>query len=339
MALWTDVVTPLELTTVGRMSVEERERKRVSLSKFLPNRMVDDSVVRLTATSSGLVDTAEFRAYDAETPIGAVPGGKRVTVELPPLGQKVRVSEYDQLRMRNNLNNTVVRGAIGDVAKQVGASVSDRMELLRGQVLVTGKATINENQFVAEADFGRDEDLNITVGTGWQDAASATPIEDLQAAVELYVNKTGEAPGTLLLSKKVIAALMRCDEIRKTATGNTPTLVTQDYVSNLLAAFGLPKVELYDRMVRQGGKSVRVIDEKVALLLPEDGSALGATFWGKTLESQEANYAIAEDERPGIAVGAYKDDDPMGVWVKAAAIGMPILADANLSAALTVITG
>lgn len=336
--LWTDVVTPLELTTAARMSADEQERNRVSLSKFLPNQQVNDTAVRLTATATGLTEIAEFRAYDAETPIGAIPGGKRVTIDLPALGQKVRVSEYDQLRMRRNLDNTVVANTIGKVAIQVGRAVADRMELLRGQVLTAGKATINENEFIAEADYGRDAELNITVGTGWQDAAASKPIEDLQAAVDLYIAKNGEAPFTVLMSKKAIAALMRCEEIRKTATGNTPSMVTQDYVTNLLAAFGLPEVQLYDRVVRSGGQTKRVIDENVALLLPAEGSDLGATFWGTTLESSEANYAIADDDRPGIVAGAYKDDDPMGVWVKAAAIGMPVLANANLAAAMTVLS-
>lgn len=337
MALWTEAVTPLELTTLARKTVEEKERERISLSKFLPNTFVNDIAVRLVAGQNGLVEAAEFRSYDAETPIGAVPGGKRVTVELPPLGQKVRVSEYDQLRIHGNTNTELVRNTIAQVTMNVSRAVADRMELMRGQVLTTGKATINENQFIAEADFGRDDDLNITPATKWSDSENANPIEDLQAAVEKYVELTGEEPGTLLLSKKALSALMRSAEIRKTVSTTTPGLVTADYVKTLLSSFGLPAVELYDRKVRRGGKLERVIDEKVALLLPEAGSNLGATFWGTTLEATDARYSIGEDDRPGIAVGAYKDEDPMAVWVRANAIGMPVLADANLTAALTVL--
>lgn len=304
MALWTDVVTPLELTMAARQSLDEVERSRSTLSQFLPNRQVNDLSVRLTATGNGLTEVAEFRAYDAETPIGAIPGGKRVTIDLPALGQKIWVSELDQLRMRGRESSALVRNTVGQTAVQVGRAVADRMELLRGQVLATGKATINENQFIAESDFGRDTKLTTTVSNGWQDAAKATPIADLQAVVDSYVDINGEAPGTLLLSKKAMSALMRSEEIRKTTVGNTPSLVTQDYVSDLLAAFGLPQVQLYNRTVRQGGKTVRVIDEKTALLLPADGSDLGATFWGTTLESDEPNYGIAEDDRPGIVAGA-----------------------------------
>ena len=338
MALWTDIVTPLELTTAARMSAEEYERSKGSLSEFLPNTMVDDLVVRLSADSNGLSEAAEFRAYDAETPIGSTPGGKRVTVELPALGQKVRVSEYDQLRQRGNANPEIVKNSIGRAAVRTARSVADRMELMRGQVLATGKATINENQFIGESDFGRDEDMAVTAATPWGNAGSATPMTDLMALVEAYTDKNGEAPGTLVLSKRAHASLMRADEIRGMMTTPTaPGMVSAQFVSDTFAAYGLPQILVYDRRVRVGGQSVRVLDEDKALLLPSEGSALGATFWGTTLEATDPNYGVAEDDRPGIVVGALKDYDPMGVWVHASAIGMPVLADANLAMAATVL--
>lgn len=338
MALWTDVVSPLELTTAARMTIEERERQNGGLAKFLPNRLVDDLVVRLSADSNGLVEAAEFRAYDAETPIGSTPGGKRVTVELPPLGQKVRVSEYDQLRQRGNANPQVVKNTIGNTTIRTARAVADRMELMRGQVLATGKATINENQLISDSDFGRDSDMTVTAANRWGEAGTATPMADLLAWSEAYVDKNGEAPGTLLLSKRAFATLMRADEIRgMMTTPSTPGMVSAQFVHDTFAAYGLPSIQVYDRRVRVGGQSVRVLAEDKALLLPSEGSALGATFWGTTLEATDPNYGVAEDDRPGIVVGALKDYDPMGVWVHASAIGMPVLADANLAMAATVL--
>ena len=75
--LWTEVVQPQSLTTVARETLDERERSKNILARFLPNRVVDDIYVQLYATNNGLVEAAEYRAYDAETPIGATPGGKK----------------------------------------------------------------------------------------------------------------------------------------------------------------------------------------------------------------------------------------------------------------------
>lgn len=337
MALWTDVVTPLELTTAARMSLDERDRANGGLAQFLPNTTVNDTVVRLSSDSNGLVEAAEYRAFDAETTIGAVPGGKRVTVELLPVGQKVRVSEYDQLRQRGNATPEVAKNTIGKVAVRVGQAVADRVELLRGQVLATGKATLAENGIVAEQDYARDPEMTVTAATSWATSDTAKPMEDLQKWVDAYTDKNGEAPGTLLLSRKAMGALARAAEIRSLAVGSSPAIVSHQFVSDTLAQYGLPAIQVYDRRVRVGGKAVRVLDENTALLLPSDGSSMGATFWGTTLESTDPLYGIAEDDRPGIVAGALQDYDPMGVWVHAAAIAMPVLANANLAMSATVI--
>ena len=79
---------PQSLTTVARETLDERERSKNILAQFLPNRVVDDISVSLSATTNGLVEVAEYRAYDAETPIGAMPGGKKISLELPPWARK-----------------------------------------------------------------------------------------------------------------------------------------------------------------------------------------------------------------------------------------------------------
>ncbi len=89
MALWTDVIDPATLTGYARAALADYEETRGNLAMFLPNRDVADVVVRFIAGSTGLVDVAKFRAYDAEIEIGRRPSGKRVTLELPAVGQNV----------------------------------------------------------------------------------------------------------------------------------------------------------------------------------------------------------------------------------------------------------
>jgi hypothetical protein len=96
---------------------------------YLPNRPVADIVARFVKGSTGLVDVAKFRAYDAEPEIGKAPSGKRVTLELPALGQNIPVSEYNQLRARNgNLGDASILAGIQQTTKIVVRAVSDAME-------------------------------------------------------------------------------------------------------------------------------------------------------------------------------------------------------------------
>jgi hypothetical protein len=45
----------------------------------------------------------------------------------------------------------------------------------------------------------------------------------------------------------------------------------------------------------------------------------------------EPEYGLQAGEQPGIVAGSYSTKDPVALWTKAAAIGLPVLANPNLS--------
>ena len=336
MAIWNEVADPQELTVVARAAAEARENEaQFSLSQFLPNVYKQDKFLTLEVGENGLQDVAEYRAYDAETPLGGRGlAGRRISLELPPLGQKRRVSEYDQLNRLGSGGEAALRDAIGQAAVARGRAVADRIELERGRVIASGRAVISENGFFGESDFGRDAELTVTAGTQWSDAA-ATPVDDLINWFETYSDRNGEEPGYLVVSTKIASALAKYKGFLP--ENSLRTRASLDEINAVLAAEGLPALVKYDRKVKVNGTATRVLPENQVIMLPSDVSELGGTFWGTTLESLDGRYNIAPEDRPGIVAGAYKDDDPMGVWVKASAIALPALADANLAMTATVL--
>lgn len=340
MALWTEVVDPADLTGYARAALEDYEMHRASLAPFLPNATVADIVARVTRGATGMVDAASYRAYDGETAIGGSRPGARLTFDLPPLGKKERVSEYDQLRARNADNPDTVLASIERVTVRRVRSVADRIEYARGQLLTTGKVTINEGGFIAEADFLRAPGHSVTAAVAWSDATNADPLSDLDTWSGTYRTENGQDPGALLLSTRVLNLLMRTAKLRALTvnTASTPSVLSRDAVRAVLLAFGLPPIVIYDRKVNLGAGLVAVIPDDRVMLLPApvdpddpEGTDLGATFWGVTLEASDPRFNIEDPEQPGIVAGAYRDDDPLGVWVKATAIAMPALANPNLS--------
>ena len=339
MPLWTDVVTPAELTGYVRAALGDYEQNRATLGAFLPNNYVSDVVARLMTGGNGLPDTASFRAYDAETPIGKREGGSRKTIDLPPLGKKVRVSEYDQLRARNADGPEEVRNAIEREAVRQARAVADRMEQARGQALTTGKVTIDENGLIAEADFGRAAGHTVTAGTLWS-AAGAAPFDDLETWESTYRTDNGESPGAVVMSRRILNVLRG----KLVGSGSITGRATTDQVQQAFDDLGLGVIFVYDRLVRVAGTNTRVIADDTLVLVPApvdpnspDSTDLGAAVWGRTLESMDASYAIEDAAQPGIVAGAYKDDDPLGVWVKATGIGLPVLANPVLSFAAKVL--
>lgn len=336
--LWTELIDPATLTGYVRASLEELESKD-TLAAFLPNKYVADLVVRMVTGQSGFVEEAKWRAYDAEPEVGKTRGGKRVILELPAIGQNLPVSEYTQLRTRNASDDAILK-EIKATARQVVRAVVDAMERLRGVVLVTGKATIDQDNFSVDDDFGRDPAHTVTAGNLWNTAES-DPLADIEAWGDTYESSNGTEAGAIVLSRRILRILANHPQFRTALAtgGNRPATLAE--VAATLEGHGLPQVIRYSRRTNAG----LVIPNDRILMLPAptdpdnpDGTQLGATFWGQTLTSQDSNWGIEDTEQPGIVAGTYRNPKPpMIAEVISDAIGMPVLANANLSLAAKVL--
>lgn len=331
MALWTDIIDPATLTGYARQAMSEIESKKGSLARWLPNRDVEDIVVRFVSGQAGLVAEASYRAYDAAPTIGDRPTGKRHTIELPPLGQELVISEYEQLRNRNATDESMKK-AILTTTRQVVQAVADRIERLRGTVLVTGAATIPELSPDGD-NFGRKASHSVTAATLW--SGSADILEDLEAWKQIYIDTNGVEPGAIVTSSRVIMAIAGNSAFKTNLANGGSRRASVEDVNSILSGLTLPELVAYDRRTSSG----RVIADDRILFLPAavendnwEGTELGATFWGQTLTSQDEAYDIEDGENPGIVVGAYKNEKPpMIAEVVSDAIALPVLANADLS--------
>lgn len=345
MALWTDIIDPADATGYARASMAEYEARRGTLARWLPNRDIADIVVRFVKGSTGLVDVARFRAYDAEPEIGRRPGGKRVTLELPALGLNIPVSEYEQLRMRSgDLNEAAALATIQSTIDAVVRSTADAMERLRGIVLATGKATIDQDNYKNDDDFGRPAGHQLVASSLWS-TASVSRLDYLQVISDTYRTTTGEDPGCILMPTRVFRALTAGTELQTQLVGGGGRLPTAQQVNDTITGAGLAPIIIYDRRVQVDGVSTRAMPDDTLVLLPEpvdpddwQATDLGATFWGRTLTSTDPDWGIEDVEQPGIVAGVYKNEKPpMGVEVISDAIGLPVLANAERSLAARVL--
>lgn len=337
MALWTDIIDPATLSGYARQALADYEAQRGTLAQFLPNREVEDIVVRFLQGEAGLVDVAKFRAFDAEPEIGKRPSRKRTTLELPAVGQNIPVSEYEQLRARGgSVSDEAALNAILNTTRVVARAVADAVERLRGVVLATGKATIAE--IGADDDFGRAAGHTVTAPALWS-VAGTNALGQLEAWTDTYREANGEEPGAIVMSTRVLRAFAGLDQMKTQLLNGASRPATVEDVQNAVIAAGLPPIIRYDRRVSSGGTSAKVLPDDRLLLLPPPvatddymGTELGATFWGRTLAATEADWEIEESDQPGLVVGVYRNPKPpMGIEVVSDAIAMPVLANANLS--------
>lgn len=281
---------------------------------------------------------AEFRAYDAETPIGS----RRATVTtgrqlLPPLGQKLVIGELERIMLQRaqGANTQALIDGIYDDTRSNIVSIRKRMERARAQVLYTGKFTLtDENHLTLEADFGVDP-ANL-------DIAPATPFSDpdldlygfFEQLIETYVdsNEAGQAPGAMTVSRRIVNAMRANKQVIRSVFGPLATEgnVTVAQLGEALTANDFPTLRQYNTKV--GGN--RLIPDDKLILTPSDPRDLGRTVWGITAESLELVGSNAVDftlaDAPGIVAVTLKEGDPVRVWSKAAAVGMPVLDDPTL---------
>lgn len=332
MKLITDYATPYELSVVARVSQEDRERTDNKLAEVLPTENVDGTTITLVSGEDGRVEVAEYRAFDAETSFGHTgSSGKRQTVELAPLGQQARVSEHDRLVQRNASTPERVKEILGKRAVNLGRAVADRLEMARGQVLQTGKLTINENGFRAEVDFQRDPTMQVNAAVPWSDP-TVDVVQEYSDWVEAYIDLNGEVPAEALVSRQIINAFKKSDVFGKIASGPDAVYQRRASLADVQAFLqdeGLPTLKEYNRKVLRNGANLDVIDPTYMVFVPSATSGAGSTAMGTTLESLSPRYGIIAGEEPGIVVGAYESDNPMGLYLNSAALGIPVLHEAN----------
>lgn len=339
MALWTDFITPQELTGYVRADLQDYEIAKGTLARWLPNREIADTVVRFFAGQSGLVDEARYRAFDAAPEVGRAKGGKRVTVEIPALSLERPVSEYNQLRGRQNASDDQIRGWIINSAVNLARGVADRTERQRGTVLATGKAIIAQDNFADTTDYGRSSSMTSTIAHLWSDP-DADRISDLEALQDHYVDVNGVEPGCIVMSKRAFRGLQSGQQFATQLLNGGSRPATADQVRTTLEGAGLPPIILFNRKTSGG----RVLPDKTILFLPEpgptsdeNGAELGSTFWGQTLTSTDPAYGLAGGEQPGVVLGAYRGEKPpMIAEVVVDAMSMPVLANGDLSMAVDV---
>lgn len=337
MELWSDLVTPDELTDYARRQQEELYAQD-SLVSLFPAATTDGNKVSYTITEDGLVPTAEFRSYDSEASIaGKEQRGRRITLELPPVSQKNRIGELDVLRSRSNLPDEVQRKSIAGSTSDVVSSVENRMELARGEILETGRLTIEENGLYVDEDLGRDPGLTVSATTPLDDP-DALILDELLEWAQTYAGYgSNSLPEVMVGSLKVRMALQRNEQILSAiSTVNTPALASVDQLNAVLSSHGLPVFRTYERKVNVAGTVRRVLSEGKLFFAPAVG--VGASVWGEAAEAYDPAYSLAPGAEAGIVAAAHKTYDPYGFWVRATGVALPVLMRPNSSMVAEVLT-
>lgn len=335
-----DLIEPELLINYIRRFDNEVLRNQFTLETFLPNRLIEDLEYRVRAGTITDVDAAEYRAWDTPAPMTGRPGIARVRGELAPVSRQIPLGEEETLRLRalERGNQDPIIQAVYDDSERMIRAVQARIEIARGQMLTTGKANIQENGLVLEADFTTmfpnwSSTHLVSAGTVWTNPAS-TPLSDLLGWVDTYVDDTGTTPGTILMSQTRLSNLYLNNEFRALAAvqGTTPSRINREVVDAILATYSLPPISTYDVKARINGTATRIIPADKVLLLPPAGEPMGNTFYGITAEAIKlrSKGLIDQDAMPGLVAVVTEEDHPVQTFTVGTGIAIPVLPNPEL---------
>ena len=251
MPLWTDIITPVEATGIARVELQDRERAKGALSRFLPNVSVADDHVKFIKGQHGLVDEAYYRAYNAAPEIISSDVIGSTLIELAAMSNNQPIDERTQKALRR-MPEGQVRKSIEWAIRRAAWSIADRNERTRGQVIHTGKALANQHNFLLNDDFGRNAALSFTAPALWSDPATDR-MSQLDTWLELYATHNGgERPGTILMSDAAFAAFARGAQFRTVLVGGATRMPMAGEVNSIIEAAGYPTIEKYNRSTKSG---------------------------------------------------------------------------------------
>jgi hypothetical protein len=339
----TEYIEPEELTAVIRRSLAEQQINTFTLGRWLPNVTIDDVTFEYNkGGTGGLAEASVYRSWDAESRIARREGVSKVMGELPPISEAIPLNEYDRLRIRNLDDNNPVRRAIARDAYRLATNIAARFEVGKGEALANAQFTINENEVVLPpVDFGRKPEHSVTAAVLWSDHANARPLDDLEAWVLVYVDTNGAPQDRMLMPRTVLAHMRQCDQVVRQVyplapAGSSP-MVSVEQLNSVLSSLDLPSIELNDARVSVDGTPTRILPADALVFVPAPGETeaaqptdLGGFLLGTTAESLEPEYS-AVDGRAGVVAATWKTKNPVRLWTHAAAVGMPVVREPNLT--------
>lgn len=314
--------------------------------QILPERRIQGIKFR-TTSAKRRVNAAKFRAYDAPTAL-AKRQAERVVNEgqLPALGQTLPITEMDQILLdvgHGKDTQEYIDLLYSDVDRHV-ESIQTAQELAAGQLLANG--TVNLPGLGLDVNWNVPSANMPTASVLW-DQPTATPLSDERAWIDYLIDSGAPAPREVLTSRRARSMLASNAEYQiafygQNASNNPGTTLSPPEVDSVRARFGLPPIRIYDVQVWNDDTYQRVIPDTKWILIPDvPASEWAQTQYGVTREAAKftsgTNPALTREEAPGIVVVTKVDDDPVQIYSRGAAVGMPVLYVPDIHISATVL--
>lgn len=309
---------------------KELEERPMFGEVLFPSRKIPDIEFDMILGKGNLPVTASIHAFDTETQLASRDAIEKGAAALALIKRKIKITEKELIKINNPRTDAELQHTLTQLyndAEKMRKSVEVKTEIMRMEVLTSGKLKIEENGVKVTLDYkmpaGNQKSYN------WSTATTAKPLDDLDTICTAVEDESGVRPTRALTSRKILKKICACDSVRKAIHGvNSDKVVTTSQLNELLVQCDLPQFVTYDEKYRvegaKGYTAKRYFPENKIALFPD--GYLGEGIFGLTAEEVKL-IGDGNMETAGmvgnIFVGTYTSVDPVGEFTKAAATFLP----------------
>lgn len=335
MATIYDIITAKEIAAYW----QEKEKSLAPYfgeSKF-PNKKVNGLTLSWIKGANNAPVGLSLSAFDADVLPLKQAEIEKLSTEMPYFKNEYRIDEKTRqeiillLQSGSESVYTVIDKVFDDASNLMKNAALTR-EMMRMQMLTTGVVAISANGQSLSYDYKVPTSHKVTPSVKWDVVATADPIADIDAWIQVIENDTGAKPTEVLINSVTLAKMAKCESVKNAVFANVKTVATptRKQVATLIEEQIGVTVYAYDKGYTVDGTFKKFVPDGTVVLMPE--GELGVTGMGTTPE--EADLMIGTDAEvrivdTGVSITTWKEKDPVSVHTKGGMVALPSFPSAN----------
>lgn len=225
-------------------------------------------------------------------------------------------NELDKLsQYGTQLQKDIISSRIMDDSAELIEGASLTREIMRNQLVQTGKVKVFGNGQQIEADYLMKDNHLATSKVAWGTDGS-TPFDDIQKAKDVVADDSGQTISRAVMNTATFRMLLSDTNVKSSMLydmGNlrNVSIPQSELLSFLVANYNLD-IELYDKTFNDNGVTTKFVPDGRVIFLPE--GALGKTIMSVTPEERSLLSAPGTDVSivdTGVAIKTIMESDPV----------------------------
>ena len=307
-----------------------------------------DLTLSMFKGSKGLPVALKPSTFDAKATVRPRIGVAKLETEIPFFRESFKLTEKDRRQLvafrasAPELFASIIENIYNDSNNLVEGALAVN-EQMRWSLLTDMAITISSNEADYDYDFDPDNSwhtnnfVQLAGTSAWSDFVNSDPLADLQTAVDVVANRTGDTITKLYMNKVTFALLRQNQNIKNAITVNNNSFATVSKIKELIMSELGVSIELYDKQFQKTQDNGTLITEKFlrdgfVVCLP-DGQ-IGTTVFAYTpeeidaaaLEGKGAEVSVVET---GITLTSIIHEHPVTSEIICSELCLPTLEKAD----------